>query len=86
MTLPLPPLPSLDKPALEPCDPGRGPELAPRHPEAWVRFLDGTSRLVKVLGWRQEGEGWTVHLRWGVSGRVTSRWYRYDPARMTETG
>jgi len=87
VTLPPRLLPALDRPALAPADgTSSGPVLPPRTPEAMVKFLDGTWRLCKVLGWRQETGAWAVELQWGVAGRIASGWYVYDTGRMTEAG
>lgn len=80
------PLPSLDWPDLDRASDRGGPVTPVGRPEAFVRFLDRTTRLCKVLAWRQDPGGWAVHLQWGVSGRIRSGWYVYDAERVEETG
>lgn len=48
-----------------------------------MRFLDGTWRLCKVTGWRQDQSGWTCHLQWGAAGRIAAGWFQYDAEKMS---
>ena len=82
MSLPPGPLPFLDRPDLKPGDDRGGPVVEPKHPEAMVRFRDGTLRLCKLTGWRKDSGGWACRLQWGASGRVASGWYRPDAEKM----
>jgi hypothetical protein len=81
VSLSLNPLPGLDFPALVPAGDRGGPVVEPKRLTAMVRFLDGTWRLCKVLGWRQDPSGWACHLQWGVL-RADHR--RVVPARRGE--
>jgi hypothetical protein len=81
----LSPLPSRDRPDLNPADWG-GPVVEPKHPGVMARFLDGSWRLCAVLGWRQDPGVWVCHLGWGVSGRPVEGWFQYDAKKMTEFG
>lgn len=83
MPLQLNPLPSRDRPDLEPVDDTGGATVPPLHPEAMVRFLDGTWRLCKVLEGRRIPGGWACHLSWGVSGRVMDGWFRHNAENMS---
>jgi hypothetical protein len=86
VSLSLNPLPGPDFPALVPAGDRGGPVVEPKRLTAMVRFLDGTWRLCKVLGWRQDPGGWACHLQWGVSGRITDGWYRPDAEKTCWPG
>lgn len=76
----------LDQPALRyPPETAASGGLVDGHGrECMVMFRDGTWCLCKVLGWRHEPGGWAVELQWGVSGRIASGWYWYEPGKMSD--
>jgi hypothetical protein len=82
-------VPFRDQPDLQPSpdDPPAGrPFKVQRRSEVWVPFADGTLRSCRVVEWRQDRLGWWCLLAWGVSGRLTGQWYRYDPELMEAMG
>ena len=77
-----------DQPALaqSPDGPPAGRQVDGGMREVMVRFLDGSSRLVRLLEWRRTDAGWWCLLRWGVSGQLTKGWYLSDPKLMEPLG
>lgn len=80
----------LDQPALRglgkdepaPADPVDG-----KFSKALVQFRDGTLRLCRIAGWKQDrARAWWCLLRWGVSGELHEAWYVYDEGKMRPAG
>jgi hypothetical protein len=70
---------SFDQPALRRLNADEPAPAGPVLGEVMVMFLDKSSRLCRVTGWKQDRDrAWWCWLRWSVSGAPFGAWYLFD--------